>query len=464
MPKYFFNLKRAVMPLLFLVAVTTATAQQSLVGLNPIIDNGVCMRDPEITLGGDGNYYMALSKNLSTAQFGFNIGIELWKSSDLLNWTCLGTIWSLEKDAIWCNKSKYPDVQLWAPEIHFIKNNYWITYTIAAGKAWNDSVSYLGNSLLKSKSGSPTGPYADVKTDGPLADWIDASLFEDTDGKVYYLWQNKWIRQMNDDMTGFVTAKQDIKCNVGFEGVFMYKIKGVYYLLAADNNKGGYKGYNCMAASSTTLMGPYSESYVALQDGGHNGLFTDKNGQLWATTMHSRGFSERPSIVKMQIDESGKLKPLEDSYTWVTNPGFETGSFSPWSGIGTSVVSRSNTHSGSYAAEISGLNSGFKNAKVRVFPNTTYTLKVWGKVGAHRNAARLYVKNYGGTEVQSDFTRTNYTQNTVTFTTGASNTICEIGVLMTTAGTCYIDDFTLIKGSDGIKSGTSDSEARNKKK
>ena len=127
----------------------------------------------------------------------------------------------------------------------------------------------------------------------------------------------------------------------------------------------------------------------------------------------------------------------------LTNPGFETGSFALWDVLGTSSVQTTNTHSGTYSAKFASSFAGCYKAGVAVSPNTTYTLTVWGKAGASGNTGRLYVKNYGDDQLDVNFTSTDYEQKTITFTTGASNTTCEVGVNLTTTGTFYVDDFTL---------------------
>ena len=65
--------------------------------IKPIWD--VHMRDTDIILGGDGNYYMTGSSGDNI--WKYNDGIELWKSSDLIHWKYLGLVWSLEKDGGW---------------------------------------------------------------------------------------------------------------------------------------------------------------------------------------------------------------------------------------------------------------------------------------------------------------------------------------------------------------------------
>lgn len=87
------------------------------------------LRDTQICLGPDGNYYMtgASGDNI----WAYAAGIELWKSDDLRHWQYMGLIWSIEKDGIWERKWRNlhdkPARAIWAPEIHYIHGNYFIT-------------------------------------------------------------------------------------------------------------------------------------------------------------------------------------------------------------------------------------------------------------------------------------------------------------------------------------------------
>ncbi|MEU9010225.1 carbohydrate binding domain-containing protein [Streptomyces sp. NPDC048479] len=124
----------------------------------------------------------------------------------------------------------------------------------------------------------------------------------------------------------------------------------------------------------------------------------------------------------------------------LSNPGFETGSLSGWSctgGLG-SVVS-SPVHSGTKA--LAGAASSSDNAKctqtVPVQPNTAYTLSGW----VRGNYVYLGVTGGASTWIPS---ATGYTQLTVSFTTGASQTSAEIYLNGWYAqGTYYADDISL---------------------
>ena len=96
----------------------------------------------------------------------------------------------------WQNLHDKPARALWAPEIHYIKGNYFICLSMPPG----------GISILKSITGKPEGPYvhATVNPDKPFVGGIDPTLFQDDDGKVYFAWAGaKSITRMKDDPERF---------------------------------------------------------------------------------------------------------------------------------------------------------------------------------------------------------------------------------------------------------------------
>jgi len=124
----------------------------------------------------------------------------------------------------------------------------------------------------------------------------------------------------------------------------------------------------------------------------------------------------------------------------LSNPGFETGSLSPWSctgGLG-SVVS-SPVHSGTRALQ--GAASSTDNAKctqtVSVVPNTAYVLSAW----VRGNYVHLGVTGGSLTWTPS---ATSYTQLSLSFTTGSAQSSIEVFLHGWYAqGTYYADNVSL---------------------
>lgn len=305
------------------------TGGVKLPGLRKLMDTP--LRDTSICRGPDGTWYMT-----GTVEpfFGFNEGIQLWKSSDMTNWTALGFVWKYGASP-WHKPYLEKKKPLWAPEIHYLKNTFWLTYSMPGwdGPSFEKMAATSGSGLLRSTTGKPEGPYEDVQPNARLGDEIDASLFEDDDGSVYFLWHSGKIAKMKPDMSGFAepyrwlrvgTADPDPKhhsglCagifgrdsfdHVGYEGMFLFKANGRYYLSCSENFEGRY---SCAVAISTNLFGPYKERYEAIPHGGHNMFFKDSKGQWWSSYFGSDGLApwqERAGVLPIEFDVSGRVRP-----------------------------------------------------------------------------------------------------------------------------------------------------------
>jgi len=229
------------------------------------------IRDTSITRGGDGNYYM-------TGTSGNLDAIHLWRSTDLKHFTYLEPAFRFDSGdpALWYNQN--PKRLLWAPEIHYFKDTYWI--------AWCVNVR-LGMGLLKSSTGKPEGPYVPAYSGNHalVAPNIDASLFQDDDGTPYYLWQGRFLRELKPDLSGFAGERMELNTvdreEVGYEGIFLRKIGKWYVLMAAEWNGGGNREdgtYDMMYSVAKDLLGPYSRRRVGVPHGGHSTMFQDGAG------------------------------------------------------------------------------------------------------------------------------------------------------------------------------------------
>jgi xylan 1,4-beta-xylosidase len=281
----------------------------------------VHMRDPIICLGGDGHYYMTgtTGDNVWT----FNDGIELWRSPDLKRWDYLGLVWSIEKDGVWEKQWRVrkgmPFRAVWAPEIHYIKGNYYICH----------SISRSGLAVLKSTTGKAEGPYVHAfSPEAPLKGGIDATLFADDDGAVYLTYGagDEMVR-LKDDLSGYADVWRPIrfetpdsdpthhnkKCvhrgfsDVGFEGVTMFKHDGRYYLGVVDRFEGRY---SFALTHAEKPFGPYRGRYESVPCAGGGNVFRDKQGRWWCTLFgndNETPFREMPGIVPARMDEQGRL-------------------------------------------------------------------------------------------------------------------------------------------------------------
>ena len=329
----------------------------------------VPLMDPSICRGPDGTYYLTGTTKINAlepkhADFQNNDGVRLWESKDLKEWEDVGLVWNLAKDPpssgarqgkMW---QRYlhavpgrPDMPwshgITAPEVHYLKDTFWITY----------SPNGHGTGLLKSTTGKAEDPYEDIGAITGTGG--DPSLFEDTDGAVYWLWGEGWIAKMNADMTGLAEAPlcllTDLSVNMTqpsphdmpfrLHGPFMVKrtvtvreggrnVKKERYLLALTGRQCRLGRYvqDVFVLVSDSIGGPFALNLSYRTDSmmiGHSGqttLFTDAEGNPYATFWggdERAVFHDRPGIVPL-VEHAGFLRA--PAYSHFTDVG-------PWAEI-----------------------------------------------------------------------------------------------------------------------------------
>ncbi|MFD0696315.1 family 43 glycosylhydrolase [Paenibacillus sp. GCM10027628] len=272
----------------------------------------VSLKDASICTGPDRMYYLTGTTDC--------LNLQVWTSADLKSWTVPVTVWCLEQEGSWQKGSQGAN-GICAPEIHYVKGTFWITYGLSQG----------GTGLLKSLSDSVRGPYQNL---GMMTDdGQDASLFEDEDGIVYWIYSNGKIARMNEDMTGLeevprmvevqpwkVAGREDHpsyirKLQIGTHGAFLYKRDGYYYMFCADAfERMGSDAVDTFVAVSPSIYGPYSRRYLAIPHGGQISLFTGIDNQLYASFTGCGSYSpveHYPSLVPMSIARPGFIRPIE---------------------------------------------------------------------------------------------------------------------------------------------------------
>ncbi len=275
--------------------------------MKPLLDEW--MRDACICLGPDGTYYLTGTGSGGDWQCK---SIRLWKSKDLKHWDYVGVVWDpASSPNSWMYRGR-KSVDIWAPELHYLKGNFWYVFCISYPQTQDGA---HGTGLLRSTSGKAQGPYELVNQDAPLSPGLDATLFQDDDGKVYFLFGGCDIGLMKDDMSGLVHGTHRIGLEdggtVGYEGIFLFKEKGKYYLAATDNPLPD-GDYDCMVAIADKLAGPYRQHHMAIPHGGHNMFFQDRQGQWWSTMFGGdwrAPYIERPMILPIEFAPDGTIHP-----------------------------------------------------------------------------------------------------------------------------------------------------------
>ncbi len=259
-------------------AASVITEDSAVAARQPLI-TGETMRDPSVTLGGDGYYYLVGTLD----GYGYHRpdgGVKLWRSADLKRWDEVGFVWRWQDMGYDFGNNI---AELWAPEIKWVARDktYYLAFSVmergVGGKTW----------LYRSKSGKADGPYENV-TDSYFVKGIDGFPFEDDDG-LYFLWGGGSIGKLNAARDGFegpVRQLVDVDGDhVGYEGNGLIKVNGVYFLTGAEwhGPLRTHGTYDMMYGTSTSLFGPYSQRRMGAPHGGHGTAFRDREGRYWYT-------------------------------------------------------------------------------------------------------------------------------------------------------------------------------------
>ncbi|PZR53562.1 glycoside hydrolase family 43 protein [Xylanimonas oleitrophica] len=228
------------------------------VARNPILPG--CYPDPSICRVGDW-YYLVCST------FEYLPGLPVMRSRDLASWETVGHV--IDREGMLDFGGIRSSGGLYAPTIRHDGERFWVVCTLVDQ---NDD-ERGGNFLCFADDAA--GPWSD-----PV--WIDErgidpSLFFDDDGRVWVHgtrlvekeragWHDQtevWVRELDRDslrLTGpeHVVWNGAVTGAVWAEGPHLYKVDGVYYLLAAE---AGTEFHHAISvARADTVTGPYTGS------------------------------------------------------------------------------------------------------------------------------------------------------------------------------------------------------------
>jgi xylan 1,4-beta-xylosidase len=156
-------------------------------------DSFIAMRDHFIIKVEKKWYCVGTSEPVWTGQ---NSGVRLLESDDMLNWKQHSFIIDAKKMPPDCPYNG----RFWAPEIHFIKNKYYLT--VNSGRVTEANPKGMStHSVWLFSLDAVTGPYKLVN--GPLTPQYnnDATLFEDEDRQTYLYFSGNGLFQAKIDLT-----------------------------------------------------------------------------------------------------------------------------------------------------------------------------------------------------------------------------------------------------------------------
>lgn len=250
-----------------------AAAQISAIADNPIYQTDFTA-DPAPVVFGDTVFVFTSHDNDNSDYFSMDEW-RCYSSTDMVNWTDRGAPMS-NLDFKWAGKNA-----AWAAQAIERDGKYYFYITTIDNGA---GARCIGVGV----SDRPEGPYKDPigkPLAGPNWDYIDPTVFIDDDGQAYLYWGNPrlYYCKLNKDMISIngQIVKTDVNSTSSHnytEGPWVYKRKGLYYLVHASHGVPEKISY----ATSNSPVGPWTPRGIIMDPNNRD----NKVGQF-AFTIHS---------------------------------------------------------------------------------------------------------------------------------------------------------------------------------
>jgi beta-xylosidase len=284
---------------------------------NPIMPG--YFADPSVVKVGDTFYIYA-----TCDPWGAN-ELAVFETKDFISFDRKHLNWPTKKA---CTSPSSGDAMVWAPSVVKAPDGKFYMYVSVGSEVWAGTADH------------PLGPWKNLKQDNsplisrnyfPGYHMIDAECFIDTDGQAYLYWGSglNWVNgkcfaaKLNKDMVSFAGKAMDITPPNYFEGPFMYKKNGIYYLMYSDG-KAIDATYKVRYSTGKTPMGPWKEGVNSpilatsadstTYGPGHHTVFTEK-GQSYI--LYHRIFPQKEDYVLRQLcldslnfDQKGNIKKV----------------------------------------------------------------------------------------------------------------------------------------------------------
>jgi hypothetical protein len=303
-------MKKAIL-LLFAVLMMTSVTQMKAQNRrsNPIVSH-MFTADASAHVWQDGRLYVYPSTDLPGTGYGRMDGYHVFSTDDMITWKDHGEILH-SRDVEWGRKE---GGYMWAPDCVYKNGSY---YFFFPHKNTND-VWEIGVATSKN-------PASDFKMQGYVKGgntYCDPCVFIDDDGQAYiYAVVNakSYAAKLSDD---FMEIEGEMVLQTGLdghrEGPFVFKRKGMYYLIYPDD----FPKFNKMRYStSTSPLGPWECKGVFLGSTDvitTHGSCVEYKGQ-WYLFYHngnlSGGFGTNRSICfdPIYFNEDGTIKMVEQT-------------------------------------------------------------------------------------------------------------------------------------------------------
>lgn len=329
----------------------------------------------------------------------------------------------------------------------------------------------LGSGNIYLTGTSPTANFSVNSVQYPVPGVVnnttgDQTVFTDTDGQSYLICSsssgrsNWYVARFNANGIGTQTAVR-IGGGVGREGNCMFKYNGRYYFCSSDLY--GWNASRCYYISATNIMGPYSAEAImsnsakdychVTQTGffitvaGTNGTTVIFCGDRWADFAgNGNGYNQwcpvtfsgtTPifnSLSKWDLNAAAGTWSVAPGNNYVLNPSYEADRVTLTTATGWTTGSNSgnsggngNGRTGDYFYHHTG--SSTTRQTITGLPNGAYTLKVWHRSAGGQSTCRMFARNYGGSQLNTNLNTaaSSWTQRSIS-NINVTNGSIEIGI------------------------------------
>jgi len=348
-----------------------------------------------------------------------------------------------------------------------------------------------GSGELFATCDTPNGNFVfhHVQTNVPVTNGHtgDQTVFVDTDGKAYLICSSAngrahlYVLPLRASDFLNVEAGANIFNNGGREGNCMFKFNGRYYFLSSDLH--GWNASHCYVIDSANIFGAYSDEYVmnktdldfchvtqtgfgvtAMGSTGTTVFFVGDrwcdfagNGvgfNQWCPVTFSGATPTFQSVNKVDFNAAAGTWSVAAGNNYILNPAFEADrvaqtSVAGWTSTGSGFGNASGSHTpGRWHFHHSS--TALTHQVVSGLPNGNYTLKAWYKSSGGQSTARLFARNFGGSEMGANLTtaKSAWTEATVS-NINVTNGQCDVGLQSVASAneSLDIDDLSLVLNS-----------------
>lgn len=427
-------------------------------------------------------YYNSPTGKNSDSSFN---AVTCYSSTDLVNWT-------FEKNILTASSSGLSGTT-WLGRLGVVYNANTHKYVLMTQWA---NASSAGE--LFATCDTPNGNFVFNNVQYPVPGVVnnttgDQTVFTDTDGKSYLICSsssgrsNWYVAKVRESDSLAIETAVRIGGGTGREGNCMFKYNGRYYFCSSDLH--GWNASHCYVISSTSIQGTYSaESVMTGTDAdfchvSQTGFFVTVTGTSGTTVIfcgdrwcdfagNGLGYNQWcpltfsgttptfKSMSKWDLNAAAGTWTVAAGNNYLLNPTFEAdrvsqnvlAGWSNWTNLssGTPCSNKSGGHTGNWSAQhyFASAYSASTHQVVTGLANGTYTLKAWVKSSGGQTTAQLFVKSFGGTELDAAVNSaiSNWTQVTIS-NVNVTNGQADVGFYsVANAGNWVIvDDLTLTK-------------------